>query len=123
MRRFLASAAVVAPAVAGATPAAAVGPPIAAGPGSLAAGYTTPAAAGQSGGEMTFVNGDFAPHDVVSVDRGPNGLPLFYTQIVGLGERTPVIGLDNLEGGRTYAFFCSLHPDTMRGTLVVLPRS
>jgi hypothetical protein len=79
------------------------------------------------------VNLDIASHDVRSDDPGPDTqpwctqlnfpagrCPLFFTGLIGLGQTTPVLGLENLEPGRNYDFHCSLH-SWMKGTLVVPP--
>lgn len=57
-------------------------------------------------------------HDVVAEDAGPDGMPLFRTPLIGTGQSAPVEGLDRVESGRSYGFFCSLHTN-MRGTLTV----
>ena len=80
--------------------------------------YATPVMVTPVGEPLSFVNNDLPQHDVVAVDRGPDGLPLFSSRLVGIGEITPVNGLENVEHGRSYAFFCSIHLG-MRGTLVV----
>ncbi len=94
------------------------GPAVVAGPGAFYSTYATPVMVSPVGGPLSFVNNDLPQHDVVAVDRGPDGLPLFRSALIGLGEIAPVEGLDRVEHGRTYAFFCSIHPG-MRGTLVV----
>jgi plastocyanin len=38
--------------------------------------------------------------------------------LIGLGQTAPVEGTDRLTAGKTYAFFCSIHPG-MRGQLAV----
>jgi hypothetical protein len=43
---------------------------------------------------------------------------VFASRLGGLGEVVPVEGMDRVESGKSYGFFCSLHPG-MRGTLVV----
>jgi plastocyanin len=43
---------------------------------------------------------------------------LFASKVSGLGEVSPVQGLDKVKSGQTYGFFCTLHPG-MRGNLVV----
>ena len=55
---------------------------------------------------------------MTAVDRGPDGQPVFRSKLVGLGEVTPIEGLNRVQAGRTYPFFCSIHPG-MRGSLVV----
>ena len=92
--------------------------PIIAGPGAASSSYATPVATTSVGGSMDFVNLDVAKHDVRSVDNGPDGRPLFSTPLIDLGETAPIEGLDRVQSGQSYAFFCSLHPG-MRGTLSV----
>ncbi|HEU0130572.1 MAG TPA: PQQ-binding-like beta-propeller repeat protein [Mycobacteriales bacterium] len=94
------------------------GPAVVAGPGAFYSTYATPIMVAPAGGPLSFVNNDLPQHDVVAVDHGPDGLPLFRSALVGLGEVTPVEGMDRVEHGHSYAFFCSIHPG-MRGTLVV----
>jgi polyvinyl alcohol dehydrogenase (cytochrome) len=94
------------------------GPSILAGPGAASTGYATPTMIAQKGGPLSFVNLDAVQHDVVSEDRGPDGRPLFRTPLIGLGETAEVEGMDRVEAGRQYGFFCSLHPG-MQGTLAV----
>ena len=101
-------------------PKAPVGPAIVAGPGAYASTYATPVMTTRAGGVLSFVNNDLPQHDVVAVDKGADGLPLFSSKLVGLGEVTPVNGLDRVAAGKSYAFFCTIHPG-MRGTLVVVP--
>ena len=45
--------------------------------------------------------------------------PVFWTPLLGLGETTELKGLQNTQPGRTYTFYCSLHPG-MRGSLAVV---
>jgi plastocyanin len=61
---------------------------------------------------------DVVQHDVVSDDAGPDGFPLFRTPLIGTGQSAAVEGLDRVEPGRSYGFFCTLHTN-MRGTLTV----
>lgn len=109
-----------------------VGPVVTTGPGGFALGYAPPVVAVRKGGSLTYVNADVAPHDVVTDDvYGPddqpwcrnyplNRCPLIWSNLISLGNSTPVLGLENVTPGATYAFTCSLHPN-MRGTLVVSP--
>jgi polyvinyl alcohol dehydrogenase (cytochrome) len=92
--------------------------PIVAGPGASSTSYATPIATTAVGGAINFVNLDVAKHDVTAVDKGSDGKPLFHTPLIDLGETAPVEGLDRVESGKSYAFFCSIHPG-MRGTLSV----
>ncbi|MBW3657927.1 MAG: PQQ-binding-like beta-propeller repeat protein [Actinobacteria bacterium] len=112
-------------------PGVPAGTVIAAHPSSFASGYTTRAAVVPVGGELTFVNGDLAPHDVVAFSAdgsddqpwcGPfksGDCPLFWSELIGLGESTPVLGTDHLTAGQTYDWYCTIHP-SMRGTLVAV---
>jgi plastocyanin len=93
-------------------------PPIVAGPGAASSGYATPTASVERGGSISFLNLDFVEHDVNSEELGPDGRPLFSTPLIGFGESAEVEGLDRVQSGRSYGFFCSVHPG-MRGTLTV----
>jgi plastocyanin len=81
-------------------------------------GYATPVMVTQVGGPLSFLNLDVVQHDVVAEEKGPDGRPVFNTKLIGLGETAPVEGLDKVQAGRSYPFYCSLHPG-MRGTLSV----
>ena len=72
----------------------------------------------QVGGPLSFVNLDVAQHDVTADEEGPDGKPLFQSRLVGLGETAPIEGLDRLQAGKTYGFYCSIHPG-MQGNLIV----
>ena len=89
-----------------------VGTTIATGPGGASYGYLTPAMVTQVGGPVNYTNGDIVRHDVVANDG------TFRSALAGTGETVPVNGLDNVESGKTYGFFCSLHPG-MKGQLIV----
>ena len=102
----------------GGAPETPAGPSILAGPGAASTGYATPAMVTRVGGPLAFMNLDVVQHDVVSVEKGPTGLPLFSTPLIGLGETAPVQGLENAQSGKSYEFFCTLHPG-MRGRLAV----
>jgi plastocyanin len=108
----------------------------AAGPGSFAGSYATPVVFTQSGGPVTFVNGDVAPHTMTAADAylpkkiakktrrcsgySPRSCPLFATKTVDSGESAELGGLKRLKPGGQYAFRCMIHSN-MRGTLVVAP--
>ena len=94
------------------------GPAVVAGPGAASTGYATPVMVTQVGGPLSFLNLDVVQHDVVSDEKAPDGSPLFKTPLIGVGETAPVEGLDRVQSGKSYGFFCSLHPG-MRGTLQV----
>ena len=70
----------------------------------------------QPGGPLSFVNLDVVQHDVVAKDKGPDGGPLFKSKLIGLAESAPVEGLEKVQSGQSYGFYCSLHPG-MQGTL------
>jgi plastocyanin len=73
------------------------------------------------GTTATFDNQDATAttHDVTALDNDAKNLPLFRSAEIGLGQ-TPVNGTDSLGAG-TYRFFCTVHPNQMRGQLVVTP--
>ena len=91
----------------------ALGSLIATGPGAASYGYLTPVMVTQVGGPVNYTNGDIARHDVVSSEPG-----LFRSALASTGQTVPVEGLENVESGKTYEFFCSLHPN-MKGQLIV----
>ncbi|MFL5884922.1 MAG: hypothetical protein ACJ77M_07620, partial [Thermoleophilaceae bacterium] len=94
------------------------GSAIVAGPGAVYTTYATPVATASKGGSLSFVNLDAPAHDVTADQKGPDGKPLFHSALAGLGEVAPVEGLDRVESGKSYGFFCSIHPG-MHGTLLV----
>jgi plastocyanin len=105
-----------------------------AGPGGFAAGFATPVVVSAPGETITFINADVSPHDFVAdgiflprkaakkakwcsaFRKGT--CPLFWTPTITAGESTDVLGVERLESGEQYPFFCSRHPG-MKGTLVV----
>lgn len=95
-----------------------IGPSVVAGPGAASTGYATPVMTASKGGPLSFANFDVVQHDVVAKDLGPDGKPLFRSKLIGLAEQAPVEGLDRVESGKQYAFYCSIHPG-MQGTLSV----
>ena len=104
------------------------------GPGGFVAGFVPPVVVVAPGEELTYANADIAPHNFIAYeaylskkqakkvpwcsgyDRGK--CPVFWSETITLGESTEVLGLENVESGSTYPFYCSLHPG-MKGTLVV----
>jgi polyvinyl alcohol dehydrogenase (cytochrome) len=95
-----------------------VGAAVVAGPGAASTTYATPVMITQPGGPLSFVNLDVAQHDVTAEEKDSNGRPLFQSRLVGLGESAPVEGLDRVQSGETYRFYCSIHPG-MQGSLIV----
>lgn len=67
-----------------------------------------------------------AYHDVTTLRRGPDGGPLFFSEMIpgGLGtddpagQVTPVNGTQYLTPG-SYPFYCTLHGQAMSGELVI----
>ena len=71
------------------------------------------------GERLTFASQDpFIRHNVTARDNGGDGLPLFASATIGGGDVAPVVGTDKLGPG-DYAFFCTIHPAQMNGTLTV----
>ena len=98
-------------------------------------GYVTPAMVASKSGELLYDNFDIVKHDVVQDPRtdGVSGpakskwcgnfpagkCPVFWSEQAGLGETVPVEGLENTEVGKTYTFYCTLHPG-MKGKLSIV---
>ncbi|MEA2155184.1 MAG: Copper binding protein plastocyanin/azurin family, partial [Solirubrobacteraceae bacterium] len=71
------------------------------------------------GEALTFASHDgLVQHNVTAKDNGPDGKPLFSSATIGGGDTAPVTGSDKLGPG-TYAFYCTIHPVQMNGTLTV----
>jgi plastocyanin len=94
------------------------GATIVAGPGASSSTYATPVMVTQVGGPLSFTNLDLPQHDVTADEIGPGGRPLFHTPLIGIGQTVAVDGLDPVQAGKTYGFYCTLHPG-MRGSLIV----
>lgn len=106
----------------------------AAAPGSFQTTYATPVVVTTVGGTVTFVNSDIQPHDVVAFEHylpkkkakkfewctkfPKTKCPIFWSEVISAGGTASVQGLENVEAGQQYTFFCSVHP-RMQGTLVV----
>jgi len=76
-----------------------------AGPGAYSTTYLTPIVLVQAGSEkLNFLNLDLQRHNVVSKDG------LFDSDLAGLGQTVPVRFSAHLTSGKTYAFYCTLHP-------------
>ena len=94
-------------------------------------GYASAVIVADVAGTLTLVNADITAHDLISDELGPadnpwcsryvghHFCPLFASPIVGLGGQAVVQGTDQLESGKTYSFFCSIH-HWMTGTLVAV---
>jgi polyvinyl alcohol dehydrogenase (cytochrome) len=111
-------------------------PRIVAGPQAQFSGYLTPAMVASKGsGKVIYTNLDVVRHDVVQ-DVRTDGVaskgkdpwckrfakgkcPVFWAPLLGLGESADLQGLKNTQPGKTYTFYCSLHPG-MRGSLSVV---
>ena len=103
-------------------------------PGSTSVGYATSTVVTAPGGPLIFTNADIYPHNLVAfkVYLPPKetkdhewcslfpkkACPLFWSETIATGSATPVEGLEGVESGKEYAFFCTLHPG-MKGTLKV----
>lgn len=94
------------------------GATIVAGPGAASSTYATPVMVTQVGGPLSFTNLDLPQHDVTADDLGTDGRPLFGTPLIGIAQTVPVEGLEQVQAGKTYGFYCTLHPG-MRGSLIV----
>ena len=106
--------------------------PFVTGPGGPYVNYTVPLIVVSQGDTLTFANLDAFPHDVVAREMGPNATwcadagfakgacPLFWTPLIGLGGSTTMLGLNKVEPGAQYEFYCTIHAN-MTGTMVVLP--
>lgn len=93
------------------------GATILAGPGATSSGYLTSNISVQPGQPVNFANLDIALHDVTASELVKKR-PIFQSELIGLGETGPVEGTENVQSGRSYGFFCSIHPG-MRGTINV----
>jgi plastocyanin len=98
-------------------------------------GFVTPVVVSAEGGVVEFSNSDLIPHDMTAdglylskkvAKKQPwcksypkKGCPLFTTGATLSGEVSELQGLDLVDSGKRYAFVCSLHPSTMKGTLVI----
>jgi plastocyanin len=81
--------------------------------------FVTTAVTIAPGEPLTFHSQDpIAPHNVTARDNGDDGQPLFASATIGGGDTSPVDGADTLDTG-TYAFYCTIHPTLMNGTLTV----
>jgi hypothetical protein len=106
------------------------------GPGGQFYGYMTPVVVVEKRGKLAYTNVDIVQHDFVHnarADRvyGPSRkpwcqnfrkgkCPVFWSKRAGLSQTVPVKGLGSVKKGKTYSFYCTLHPG-MVGKLVVAP--
>jgi polyvinyl alcohol dehydrogenase (cytochrome) len=102
----------------GGGPGLPAGPSIVSGPGAASTGYATPAMITFAGNKVSYTNLDNVLHDVTATDKAPDGRPLFQSKLIGLGESTEIDGTEKLQAGKSYGFYCSVHPG-MKGTLSV----
>lgn len=132
--RLSAALAAVSAALLLAAPAPAHAAIAAAGPGGFVAGFVTPVVVAAQGEAITFANADVAPHNFVADGvyltkkdakkarwcsaYTSKTCPLFWSATVGAGETADVEGVERLEAGSQYPFFCTVHPG-MKGTLVI----
>jgi plastocyanin len=68
-------------------------------------------------GQVVQFQDNGGTHNVTARQTGPDGGPLFRSATIS-GGSTPVNGTQFLSAG-DYAFFCTVHPTTMQGTLRV----
>jgi plastocyanin len=81
--------------------------------------YVTTAVTIAPGEALAFASRDpLAEHDVVARDTDLDGAPLFGSATIRNGQKTPVTGVEDLVPG-SYAFYCTIHPKVMNGTLTV----
>lgn len=104
------------------------------GPGGFLAGFVPPIVVIAPGEGITYANADVAPHNFVAYDTfltkrqakktkwcsgyDAGKCPLFWSDTITAGKATEVLGLDKVKSGKSYGFYCSLHPG-MKGTLIV----
>jgi hypothetical protein len=93
--------------------------------------YATPVVVTAVGGPLTFLNGDFQPHGLASVQLGPDTqswctffpqhhCPLIWAPVTDAGYRTNAVqGLANTVSGQTYNLYCVIHPNVV-GTLLTV---
>src|SRR5262245_51443107 len=82
--------------------------------------FSAPSYSADQGSVVSFQNiGPSNQHNVSASAIGPDGKALFRTATqVGPGSTVGVQGTQYLTAG-SYPFRCSIHPDTMQGTLNV----
>ncbi len=81
--------------------------------------YVNPSVTIAPGEELTFASRDpLLPHNLTARDDAPDGTPLFSSVTIRGNDEAPVVGTDVLDPG-SYAFYCTIHPAQMHGTLTV----
>lgn len=111
-----------------------------AGPGGFVHGYLTSTITIAKGDTILFRNLDVFDHNIVH-DVETDGFggkrnvawcksvsgnghehstacPVFWSELIGTGGSTQVMGLNRVKAGKSYTFFCTEHHN-MKGTLVV----
>jgi plastocyanin len=121
MRKIVLAASLSLVAALSATPSHAVVNTVISGPGAFVAGFAPPTVIAVSSQDSTYVNLDIEVHNVVSVAKKPGSttVPLFKTGNIGTGATAVIEGAKGLAVGE-YPFVCSLHANTMKGTLKVV---
>lgn len=79
--------------------------------------YANPEIEIDQGEKVTFRNNDAASHDVTAEQKGPDGKPLFASELIDRGKEAEVKGADTLSTGN-YPYLCSVHPQ-MKGQIKV----
>lgn len=79
--------------------------------------FATPTVTIAQGERLTFLNQDVPAHDVTAKAEGPDGRPLFASDLLRQGQAGDVRGATQLTTGE-YPFLCSVHP-SMEGRLIV----
>jgi plastocyanin len=85
--------------------------------GGPAESFAPPGTFNTDQGEVVQFRNDGGSHNVTARQNGPDGKALFRSATTS-GGTTPVNGTQYLGSG-DYAFFCTVHPTTMNGTLRV----
>ncbi|HWC13480.1 MAG TPA: plastocyanin/azurin family copper-binding protein [Actinomycetota bacterium] len=113
-----------------------------AGPAGFASGYLTTTITMSKGDSLVFTNLDVFEHDLVHDTAGDGfggkrnvawckkssehahdhsgACPVFWSDLIGAGDSTEVMGLNRVKPGKTYSFLCTKHHN-MKGKLIVKP--